>query len=91
MPRARHNDAKAETHRAFVAWLCTDLLGTTVDAVFTGEDYGDGFAASLAQHFSRRLGRVHAVHHVRVDRHRSRVPISASAEKVGPRPTSRMS
>jgi HTH-type transcriptional repressor of NAD biosynthesis genes len=40
------NDADDETHRSFVAQLCLHVLGTTVDAVFTSEDYGDGFAGS---------------------------------------------
>ncbi|HEL2980611.1 TPA: AAA family ATPase [Stenotrophomonas maltophilia] len=37
--------------RAFTAWLCQYLLGGPVQAVFTGEDYGDGFAQVLAAHF----------------------------------------
>ncbi|MGP1682882.1 MAG: AAA family ATPase, partial [Giesbergeria sp.] len=29
------NNAADDVHRAFVGWLCTALLGTTIDAVFT--------------------------------------------------------
>jgi hypothetical protein len=34
------NDAPGERHRQFVARVCHRMLGTVVDAVFTGEDYG---------------------------------------------------
>lgn len=49
-----HNDADALAQREFVGRLCVDVLGTTVDAVFTSEDYGDGFAAELTRYFARR-------------------------------------
>ncbi|MEC4337788.1 AAA family ATPase [Stenotrophomonas pavanii] len=37
--------------REFTAWLCLSLFGGPVQAVYTGEDYGDGFAQALAMHF----------------------------------------
>jgi HTH-type transcriptional regulator, transcriptional repressor of NAD biosynthesis genes len=37
-----HNDEDAAVHREFTAWLCEAICETTVDAVFTSEDYGDG-------------------------------------------------
>jgi len=37
--------------REFTAWLCLSLFGGPVQAVYTGEDYGDGFAQALATHF----------------------------------------
>lgn len=40
-----------QVQRAFTAWLCMTLFGGPVQAVFTGEDYGDGFAQALAAHF----------------------------------------
>ncbi|TWI42936.1 NadR type nicotinamide-nucleotide adenylyltransferase [Pseudoduganella flava] len=70
------NDAPDDVHRTFVAWLCTALLGRTVDAVFTSEDYGDGFAATLARCFG------HPVRHVCVDRARSAVPVSGTAVRA---------
>lgn len=51
--RALPQDSESEqVQRAFTAWLCLALFGGPVQAVFTGEDYGDGFAAALAQHFA---------------------------------------
>ncbi|TWI66489.1 NadR type nicotinamide-nucleotide adenylyltransferase [Pseudoduganella lurida] len=70
------NTAPDEMHREFVAWLCTALLGRTVDAVFTSESYGDGFAATLA----RRFG--HPVQHVCVDRARHEIPVSGTTVRA---------
>ncbi|HEY1029669.1 MAG TPA: AAA family ATPase [Pseudomonas sp.] len=58
--------------REFVAAFCLAVLGQPVDAVFTSEAYGDGFAAHLAARFQR------PVVHVEVDRARCQVPISAT-------------
>ncbi|MFE3971463.1 AAA family ATPase [Stenotrophomonas sp. YIM B13575] len=50
--RALPQDSDDEqVQRAFTAWLCMTLFGGPVQAVFTGEDYGDGFAQALAAHF----------------------------------------
>jgi len=46
------DDDSEQAQRDFTAWLCQHLLGGPVQAVFTGEDYGDGFAAALAGHFN---------------------------------------
>jgi NadR type nicotinamide-nucleotide adenylyltransferase len=72
------NDAPASTHRRFVGFLCRRVLGVEVDAVFTSEAYGDGFAAELTSDFRER-GRGTVVHHVPVDRARSTFPVSATA------------
>jgi nicotinamide riboside kinase len=45
------NDHDDTTHRRFCGFLCSEILGVTVDAVFTSEDYGDGFAAELTRYF----------------------------------------
>ncbi|KAF0811592.1 Trifunctional NAD biosynthesis/regulator protein NadR [Andreprevotia sp. IGB-42] len=63
-----HNDAPDDVHRHFVAQLCLHVLHNTMDAVFTGEDYGDGFAAVLAADFSQHLRAPHAVAHVYLPR-----------------------
>jgi len=73
-----HNDDPADVHRDFCAWLCWNLDGGAVDAVFTSEEYGDGFAAVLAAFFSLRLGRAHRVDHVCVDQARVAVPVSGT-------------
>lgn len=59
------NGADDETHRAFVKRFL-DTEGIAVDAVFTSEDYGLGFAAYLA------------VPHRMVDRQRVQVPVSGT-------------
>lgn len=66
------NDADDLTHRQFAAWICRERFGTTVDAVFTSESYGDGFAAELSRQFG------HPVTHVPVDTGRVAVPISGT-------------
>ena len=48
--------------REFTAWLCLSLFGGPVQAVYTGEDYGDGFAQALATHFGA------SVRHERLER-----------------------
>lgn len=63
------NSADDDTHRAFTA----ELIDRPVDAVFTSESYGDGFAAYLARHFRR------PVQHVLVDAARSVVPTSGTS------------
>ena len=63
-----HNDASDDEHRDFVAWLCCSLLDTTVDAVFTGEEYGDGFADTLTRYFRVHKESLRHVRHVHVDR-----------------------
>jgi NadR type nicotinamide-nucleotide adenylyltransferase len=72
------NDASAAVHREFVGWLCLDVLGTTVDAVFTSEEYGDGFAAALTDYFKARSSDEVSVTHVCVDASRASVPTSGT-------------
>lgn len=81
-----HNDAGDTEHRQFVGWVCDTLFDAHVDAVFTSEDYGDGFAAELTVYFAAR-GRagVPPVAHVQVDRGRLRIPTSGTAIRQDPR------
>lgn len=58
--------------RQFVVDFCRVVLGQPVDAVFTSEAYGEGFAA----HLSRCFGR--PVQHVEIDRARTQVPVSGT-------------
>jgi HTH-type transcriptional repressor of NAD biosynthesis genes len=78
------NTATDQVQREFVAWLCWSLLGITVDAVFTSEDYGDGFARVLGEYFSQRSAAPHRVAHVSVDRQRQTIPISGTAIRLNP-------
>jgi HTH-type transcriptional repressor of NAD biosynthesis genes len=72
------NDAPDAVHREFVGGICRTLLGTDVDAVFTSEDYGDGFALALSAFLSSPVA------HVCVDQARARVPISGTAIRGDP-------
>ncbi len=79
LPPLPHDDASELSHRVFCAELCLRVFGVAVDAVFTSELYGDGFAAELTTQF-RAAGHASAhVAHVLVDLKRETIPISASA------------
>ena len=71
-----NNDPDVD-HRRFVGWLCTSVLRRTVDAVFTSEDYGPGFASELEQWFTNH-GHANPVAHVAVDPSRISRPISGT-------------
>lgn len=72
------NDADDTTHRRFCGFLCQHVFGVTVEAVFTSEDYGDGFAAELTRYFRERQPICPAVKHILVDRTRQKLPISGT-------------
>ncbi len=70
------NEAGDEAHRGFVAWLLHEVLVMDVDAVFTSEAYGDGFAAALSR--AQQARGDPAVAHVAVDPGRHTVPVSGT-------------
>ncbi len=70
--------ADADLHRRFVAWWLQEIRGVPVDAVFTSEDYGDGFAEVLSAHFQA------PVRHVCVDKARLAVPVSGTQVRADP-------
>jgi NadR type nicotinamide-nucleotide adenylyltransferase len=72
------NDADEKIHRRFCGFLCQHILGVTVDAVFTSEDYGDGFAEELTLYFRESQPTLPVVTHVLVDRNRQKLPISGT-------------
>lgn len=72
------NEADDSVHRRFVGFLCAQGLGLTVDAVFTSEDYGDGFARELTAYFREYNSSAPEVRHVLIDRTRHEVPISGA-------------
>lgn len=67
-----HDDAEDEVHRLFCARAC-EAVQAIPDAVFTSEDYGDGFADFLSRHWQKK------VQHVMVDPTRTIIPISGTA------------
>ena len=75
-----HNDLDdGDAHRHFMGWLCWTVLQLPVDAVFSSEDYGPGFAEVLGEHYPRSQ-----VAHVSVDRARMQVPVSGTAVRGDP-------
>ena len=79
-----HNDAPDQGHREFVAWLCKTVLRKTVNAVFTSEEYGDGFAATLTECFRAQEPSALPVAHISVDQQRLIVPVSGSQIRANP-------
>lgn len=79
-----HDDESEGIHRLFTAWLCFDVLGETVDAVFTSEEYGDGFASALTGYFAQHGIQAPPVVHVSVDKARAIVPVSGSLIRENP-------
>lgn len=78
-PHVPHNDEPADRHRRFCAALLHEHLGTTVDAVFSSEEYGEGFAALLTCEQRRRDPAAPVVTPVCLDQARRFVPISGTA------------
>jgi NadR type nicotinamide-nucleotide adenylyltransferase len=72
--------APEEQHRRFCANYLLNHLETTVDAVFTSEDYGDGFAKYLTDYFSTAffLTNMKPVKHVLFDKERIKHPTSGT-------------
>ena len=74
------HDEPDDVQRELVAWLLRDVLSTTVDAVFSSEAYGEGFAAHLDAAQRARGGA--GVVHVAVDPTRQAVPVSGTAVRA---------
>lgn len=78
------NDAPDDVQRDFVAWLCLEVLDRRVDAVFTSEDYGEGFAASMQAHLRASGLPKWTVTHVSHDPDRAALPISGTRLRQDP-------
>ena len=75
-----HNDLDdGDVHRHFMGWLCWSVLALPVDAVFSSEDYGPGFAEVLGEFYAKSH-----VAHVSVDQARRKVPVSGTAMRGDP-------
>ena len=68
-----------DMHRLFCANYLLNKMNTTVQAVFTSEDYGDGFAAYLSKFFTMELRTDITVDHILVDKDRIQFPTSGTA------------
>ena len=62
----------------FVGRVCREQLGESVDAVFTSEAYGEGFARDLTSFFRETEPQHPVVQHVSVDIARAVVPTSGT-------------
>jgi HTH-type transcriptional regulator, transcriptional repressor of NAD biosynthesis genes len=71
-PLPDNNDSD-DTHRAFCAAILHRQLDRPIDAIFTSEAYGPGFAADL----TRRQGS--PVAHIAIDPARATIPVSGTA------------
>jgi len=67
------NDASDDEHRAFAAEVIRVRTGRRIDAIFSSEAYGPGFALDLARRQDA------PVVHVAVDGMRSQAPVSGTA------------
>ena len=72
------DDDPEDEHRYFCANYLLNELDTTVQAVFSSEDYGQGFADYLSKYFSDNLRTQIDVDHVMVDKSREIWPISGT-------------
>ncbi len=79
-----HNEEPDDIHREFVAWLCWAVLRVTVDAVFTSENYGDGFARVLSTYFQKQSDTAQTVKHLCVDIQRNAIPTSGTQLRGDP-------
>ena len=73
-----------EEQRAFVAWICQRLLQLRVDAVFTSEAYGDGFANHLSRAFAKEDASHPGVVHCSVDQPRTVYPVRGTQVRSEP-------
>ncbi|MBL8270416.1 AAA family ATPase [Steroidobacter sp.] len=73
------NSATDDEHREFTAELIRHVACRSVDAVFTSESYGEGFAACLDRYFRRFDPSARPVRHVLVDESRRSLPTSGTS------------
>jgi NadR type nicotinamide-nucleotide adenylyltransferase len=78
------NDAPDHEQRAFVGFLLQEVLNITIDAVFTSEAYGAGFAVALTECFRQTAPSAPAVAHVLFDQARGKIPVSGTAIRSDP-------
>lgn len=78
------DDSPEFAHRQFCAEHLLETLETTVDAVFSSEDYGQGFADHLSLYFTSRFLNPVSVQHVMVDKERIAFPISGTQLRNSP-------
>jgi NadR type nicotinamide-nucleotide adenylyltransferase len=73
-----HNADDASKHRRFVGFLCQHVLGVPIDAVFTSEDYGVGFALELTDYLRALDPAAPEVSAITLDVTRTQIAISGT-------------
>ena len=68
--------------RRFVGFLWTQLVNEPLDAVYTSENYGAGYAEEMSRYFAEYTN-FPPVAHVLVDLERRRIPISGTRLRAG--------
>lgn len=77
-----NDSAHGDVHRHFCSLYLVKVLDTTVQAVFTSEEYGEGFAKYLTNIFKTLLSdKVQEVEHIMVDFDRKAFPTSGTAQR----------
>lgn len=76
--RLPSNEADAQLHRRFCGFLCAKILKFPVEAIFSSEAYGPGFAQELTRYFRATDPTYPEVQHLMVDPARSEIPISGT-------------
>lgn len=76
------NDCCEDSHREFCAYALLDHFETSVDAVFSSETYGQGFADFLTRFFTLTFNQITTVASVVIDLERKRLPISGTAARA---------
>jgi HTH-type transcriptional repressor of NAD biosynthesis genes len=71
------SDASDLEERRFVGFLWLQLVNEPLDAVFTSENYGAGYAAEMSRYFAAYTS-FPSVEHVLVDLERRSIPISGT-------------
>lgn len=71
------NDADDLEERRFVGFLWLNLVNKPLDAVFTSENYGEGYAEEMSRYFANYTD-FPGVRHILVDLERKQIPISGT-------------
>jgi HTH-type transcriptional regulator, transcriptional repressor of NAD biosynthesis genes len=79
-----HDGEPEDVHRRFTSWLCLNVLSEAVQAVFTSEEYGDGFARVMTAYLAENGHIAAPVTHVCVDKARTIVAISGTRVRANP-------
>jgi len=78
------NEDAPEVHRQLCADICLHYFKAPVDAVFSSEEYGAGFAEYLSNAFSAHYFEAVEVDNICLDPSRLKIPVSGSQIRANP-------